>query len=137
MNWLVAAGQIVTIITTAATIAWLVIKERNKAKLDKAQADQTDASTRQTDVTTSKINLELENMARESDIWRDTRLWQLETYLNVDLGWHLQVVVNQHLLVAAIEQLKEMVYQLGENTDHIKIPDQLPPPPPIPEHPKR
>lgn len=117
--WVILA-QFLTAFGAIVTILWTVLRERHKAGMDKVEITKT-----------------VKQMADESNAWRDTRLWQLEGYLNLDQGWHLTMITNQRLLMNAIAQLKHAVQALGGNTDDINIPADPPAPPPIPEPPVR
>lgn len=130
MNWLVWAGQLSVIFVALGGFYWMIRRERFKAPLDVS-------TIKHTDIDSTRLRHEVETMATESNAWRDTRLWQLEGYLNLDAGWHLTIITNQRILIQIVQELVTMVHGLGGDTEHIKIPGEPPPPPPIPEPPHR
>lgn len=94
------------------TLVWAIVSGRRKPELDQA---------------------ELQAMVDRSNVWRDTRLWQLEAYLNVVTGWQFNIVTQFRRLVMMLHRLRED----GILPQDTEIPEVVPEPPPIPQPPAR
>jgi len=106
---------VVAIVTGAGGIitgVWTVVVNRRKPDLDRQQ---------------------IKDMVDKSNLWRDTRLWQLESYLNSVIGWQHDVALRFRRLLAALRKLQDDKIL----PKSFAIPDEFPEPPPIPEPPPR
>lgn len=124
----VLIGQLLIFGLGAAVLAWDRQRDKHKPAVDVATASHTD-------IDSDRLRQTIEEMSLKSNAWRDTWLWQLQGYLNIDSGWHLEVIINQRMLLALIRELISMVESLGGDVSHIVIPPESPPPPPIPAPP--
>ncbi len=104
-NWIAVLSAIAALVT-AIGAASIVVRERNKPKLDKAQEET--------------YRAELRKMADETNRDRDIWMRRLDIYLFSDAHWHRKMIhIFQDLQDRGI---------LPEDVD-------IPPPPPVPEPP--
>lgn len=117
-----------TFITVVSAVAALisaigavsvVLRERHKPTLDKTQDE--------------KYRAEIKRMSDETNAKRDYRIWQLEGYIDLDRGWHRDVIGLFEQLAAVLQQLQDA----GLIPADMNIPDvTFPPPPSVPEPPR-
>lgn len=126
-TWIALGSLIATFVTAgggAAVVVHTIRSNRNKPALDASNTNVAQAT--------------VQRMMDESNAVRDTRLWQLESYLNLDSGWHFDVMRQYRIQNATLKRLIEMLREAGIDLGDIVLPaDELPTPPPIPEPPRR
>lgn len=121
----VLIGQLLVFGLGVAVLAWDRQRDRHKPSVDQSTAVHTD-------IDSDRLRRTVEEMSLKSNAWRDTWLWQLQGYLNLDSGWHLQVVANERLMLSLIRELIAKVGELGGDVSGITLPSETPPPPVIP-----
>lgn len=124
----VLVGQLLVFGLGILALAWDRRRDRLKPAVDQSGIEHTGADS-------ERIRRTVDEMSRASNAWRDTWLWSLQGFLNLDQVWHMEVITNQRLMRAAIAELIAMLKALDVDVDHIIIPPDPPAAPPIPSPP--
>lgn len=124
----VLIGQFLVFGLGIAMLLWDRQRDKHKPEVDQSTVAHTD-------IDADRLRRTVEEMSLKSNAWRDTWLWQLQGYLNLDSGWHLQVVANERVMIGIIKELIGMINELGGDTSGIILPLESPPPPQIPAPP--
>ncbi len=126
----VLIGQFFVLALGLAALIWDRQRDRLKPDVDQSNIEHTG-------VDAERLRRTVDEMSRKSNAWRDTWLFLLQDYLNMDAGWHLEVMTNQRLMRAAVAELIAMLKALDIDVSHVIVPPEsslpptIPPPPPV------